>query len=353
MSRTSLAAARGLPRGLPSSLALAVVAALLAPASAQDAPAAKEAAAPAEKVELRVRGKEGDAVRFRKSQTMDQDMGGVEAHSVQTVEQTYTFGKPRADGAFDLRAETGDIVMTMENPLFGEITIDTAKGDEDLDETGRMLHGVVSVLARQRYGVTLSPGATVTATQDKAEIVKKALEANPLVAVMGLSADDEAVKQTDQEVFLRLPEKAVAVGEKWTVTSTMLKPARLDLRFDMTLREFDAEKAAVDIALHTTLHMPDGQEVLGEGTGTASVSRADGLPLKQRYETKLTLQGPAGEIKQAVVVEVERVPVTAKKAETPKPQAPGDGKEPAKDAPAPPAKDPPAEPPKEPAQRGE
>lgn len=271
-----------LHRSLRFAIAL-LIAACCRPARAQE-----------DKLELRLRLKQGEVYRLKT--TVEQKINQTVGANAQATEQTFAVGYRMAvesvDAAGNMKvATTYDSVLFRQKGPSGAVEYDSANPPKQVPAGAKAF----AALAGLGFKSTVTPTGKVTAVEGLdamfAEMVRKLeLPDGPQKAAVQKALNDQfgedAMKQNLQNVFALYPEKPVAVGESWQRRVVVAKGFPMVLEGTYTLKSRDQGVAHVEIKATLSPNEAAGPVELGTGkmsydlkgeqSGTADVEEATG-----------------------------------------------------------------------------
>jgi len=315
----------------------------------------------------------GDAVYFKTTTNMEQniDMGGQPMEMGNQIMQTTEVKVVDVDdkGVVTVDVKIHAVRGTMAMPMgMGDLEFDSTKKEEpaDADEGGGMMPNMAGVkqaltaLAGKTLRAKVAGNGELIEVTGITELVQEAQKkAGRMGAQMlGGSLNEGVIKRNIQDCFGTLPKEPTALGGTWKKQSSQAGSRGMPMLFDVTLKleRADAERAAIQ-ATGTIAIAPKKEDAKdetkkkkedkegeedemaavqremmanlkvenGKVTGLAEVSRKDGMVIKSTSEMAmdLSMPGPMGgdmKIQQKSKTVTERTTAdqmipTAKKAE--------------------------------------
>lgn len=299
----------------------------------------------AQKVDLKIPAKKGDAASFVYKQNVSQaiDLGGQQMDMGQAWSQEMALKilEVGADGVLTVEVNIAHISGSFELPMMGSVDFDSKpaadekdgkKKEEEEEEDDPMGGMGMPNAAALNKAVRAMVGRTFTATVDsqgkvkKVEGIQKALEeakskSGGGAAMLSSMLSEDTVKQMVEAVFGELPKGAIAAGESWDgdVESDKGRNVPTARKTKLTLAKVDADKAEIAVAGTVDMLKPeakkDGEKPkAGEGedeeaqarqmmenakiengkiTGTISVSRKDGFVLRSEIKMSMDIKAPS------------------------------------------------------------
>lgn len=284
-----------------------------------------------EKLELRLRLKQGEVYRLRT--TIDQRINQGGGANPQATEQTfavvYSMTVEGVDAAGNMNVATKyEAVLFRQKGPAGAVEYDSANPPKQVPQAARPF----AALAGLGFRSTITPAGRVTGVQGLeamfSELVRKLdLPEGPAraAAQKALAAQfgEEAMKQNLQNLFGLFPDAPVDVGQSWrrrvaidkgvpfvidgthTLKSRAGGVARIEVKATLTPND---DAAPVDLGTGKMSY-----ELKGEQTGTAEVDEATGWTRKmtttQQLGGTLRFQGAGGapEVNSPVTIEEQVV----------------------------------------------
>ena len=182
----------------------------------------------AQDVNLRYRWTKGEEVRYRNTIQTDMLMSGLPGMGDMNVSMTMVqinklvVDGIAADGTATIRSTTESIKMTMNIPMMGEVTYDSANpqpaGSNPLvDSIGQS----VGALVGETLTLAVAPSGKVGKIDGLAQLVEKVKKASPTSGgAMGMGNMDsffseDAQRSTIEQSFAVMPDKPVKTGDTW------------------------------------------------------------------------------------------------------------------------------------------
>ena len=300
----------------------------------------------AQKVDLKIPAKKGDAAVFVYKQNVSQaiDLGGQQMDMGQAWSQdmSLTVIEVGADGVLTIEVNIARISGSFELPMMGSVDFDSKpaadekdgkKKEEEEEEDDPMGGMGMPNAAALNKAVRAMVGRTFTAIVDshgkvkKVDGIQKALEeakskSGGGAAMLSSMLSEDTVKQMVEAVFGELPKDAIAAGESWDgeVESDKGRNVPTARKTKLTLAKVDADKAEIAVAGTVDMLKPETKKEgdkpkAGEGeedeaaqarqmmenakiengkiTGTISVSRKDGFVLRSEIKMSMDIKAPS------------------------------------------------------------
>ncbi|MGG8497737.1 DUF6263 family protein [Tenacibaculum sp. TC6] len=212
-----------------------------------------------EKVLLRLKYEKGD------SYTMNMKMAQVMGMGVMTtdmnIQMKYDITNVSSD-TYESTSKFTKMVMDMKQGAM-QVSYDSTKKDEELDETGKMMKSQMAPMLE----------ATILMKGDK---LGKVLETKVEPNVPG------AGEFTDQSSNVIYPEKAVAVGDSWTMTKSN---KGMDLNFTYKVKTISAKNVVLDVSGKVS------GIAEGDITGSMNIDRKSGVLTESKINMAMKVQG--------------------------------------------------------------
>ena len=182
----------------------------------------------AQDVNLRYRWTKGEEVRYRNTTQVDMLMSGLPGMGDMNVAMTMVqinklvVDDVAADGTATIRSTTESIKMTMNIPMMGEVSYDSANpqpagSNPIVDGLGQS----VGALVGETLTLAVAPSGKVGKIDGLASLVEKMKKASPSAGgAMGMGNMDsffseDAQRSTIEQSFAVMPDKPVKTGDSW------------------------------------------------------------------------------------------------------------------------------------------
>ena len=182
----------------------------------------------AQDVTLRYRWTKGEEVRYRNTIQTDMQMSGLPGMGDMNVSMTMVqvnklvVDDIAADGTATIRSTTESIKMTMNIPMMGEVSYDSANpqpaGSNPIaDSIGQSVGAMVG----ETLTLAVAPSGKVGKIDGLARVVEKLKKASPATGgAMGMGNMDtffseDAQRSTIEQSFALMPDKPVKPGDTW------------------------------------------------------------------------------------------------------------------------------------------
>lgn len=182
----------------------------------------------AQDVTLRYRWTKGEEVRYRTTQQTDMQMSGLPGMGDMNIAMTMVqvnkmvVDDVAADGSATLRNSFESIKMSMNVPMMGEVTYDSANPAASAgNPISEALAKTVGAMAGETITMVVAANGKVGKIDGLAKVVEKIKAgASSAGASMGLGGMDafmseEGLRGTIDQTFSLLPDKPIKVGETW------------------------------------------------------------------------------------------------------------------------------------------
>ena len=182
----------------------------------------------AQDVTLRYRWTKGEEVRYRSTQQTDMQMSGLPGMGDMNITMTmvqvnkFVVDAVAADGSATLRNTYESIKISMNVPMMGEVTFDSANpAASSGNPISESLAKTMGAMAGETITMEVAPTGKVGKVDGLARVVEKIKAgASAASAQMGLGGMDaymseEGLRSTIDQTFSLLPDKPVKVGETW------------------------------------------------------------------------------------------------------------------------------------------
>ena len=182
----------------------------------------------AQPVTLRYQWKQGDTVDYRTVvRTTNNSTGGPRGPETfeQTLSQTLrlTVAAVNVDGTATLRQSIEAVSLEMSTPA-GKVAYDSARPPgQDADPRVQGMARTIGGMVGEAISVTMAPNGAVRRIDGAARIVTKLIENLPRDPMSGALAQnirsmlsDDALRNSLEQSFSRLPDQPVNVGDTWT-----------------------------------------------------------------------------------------------------------------------------------------
>ena len=182
----------------------------------------------AQDVALRYRWTKGEEVRYRTTTQTDMQMSGLPGMGDMNVTMTmvqvnkFVVDDVAADGAATLRNTYESIKLSMNVPMMGDVTYDSANPSASAgNPMSDALAKTVGAMAGETITMVVAANGKVGKIDGLAKVVEKAKAgASTSGAAMGLGNMDAMMSEEGQrsaieQMFSLLPEKPIKVGEGW------------------------------------------------------------------------------------------------------------------------------------------
>ena len=289
-----------------------------------------------EKLELRLRLKQGDTYRLKT--TVEQRINQTVGADARATEQTFAVGyrmtveSVDADGNMKASTKYDSVLFRQKGPA-GAVEYDSVHPPKQVPQAARPFAALVGL----GFSTTITPTGRITAVEGLeamfAEMLRKLeLPEGPAKAAVRKTLaeqfGEEAMKQSLQNMFALYPEMPVAVGETWERRVVVTKgfPVVIDGAYTLTSRADGVARVAVKATISPNdaagpVELGTGKmgyELRGEQSGTAEVDEATGwtrsLTTTQLLGGTLRFQGAGGvaEVTSPVTIQ-EKVTLEAVK----------------------------------------
>ena len=269
--------------------------------------ASARAQAPADKLELRLRLKQGETYRLKTTveQKIDQTVGDKRKEIEQTLGLGYGLTVESVDGDGNVKVATKyDSVLFRQKGPGGVVEYDSANPPRQVPPPARPF----AALAGLGFRITITPAGKVTKVEGLdemfAEMVRRLeLPAGPARAavqkVLAEQFGQEAMKQQLQNMFAIYPDKPVAAGESWQRRVVVSKGFPIEIEATYTLKGRSGGVARIETKATISPNDAAGPvelgtgkmsyELRGEQRGVAEVDEATGWT--RSLATQQTLTG--------------------------------------------------------------
>ena len=274
------------------------------------------AQAPSDKLELRLRLKQGETYRLKT--TIDQRITQTAGANRQETEQTFALGYAMtvesvgASGDMKLATKYESILFRQKGPS-GAVEYDSANPPKTVPQPAKPFAALLGL----GFKMTLTPAGKVTAIEGLddmfAEMVRRLeLPEGPakqaVQKVLAEQFGEETMKQNLQTMFALYPEQPVAAGEAWPRRIVVNKGFPIVIEGTYTLKERSGGVARIEIKAQVSPNDAAGPVDLGTGKmsydlrgeqrGTAELEEATGwtraLTTEQELAGTLRFQGAGG-----------------------------------------------------------
>jgi hypothetical protein len=216
----------------------------------------------AQDVTLRYRWTKGEELRYRTTAQTDMTMtglpgmGDMNVTTVQVQVHKMVADDVAADGAATVRVTYESMKMTMNMPMMGEVTYDSAAPEAAAGNPLAENLKPLGALVGQPFTMVVSPAGKINRIDGLAPILEKARAGMAAAAGGALGAGDlNAILSEDSQriglerSLLPMPERATKVGETWKNSLKVPNPMGAQVVADVyTLKEVAAGIARVSSA---------------------------------------------------------------------------------------------------------
>ena len=212
-----------------------------------------------EKVLLRLNYEKGDVYEMNMKMTQNMGVGVMSMNTTMTMSQEI---KDVSDKEYESTMKITKMVMDMSQGGM-QMSYDSSKKGEELDQAGKMMKAQMEPMLK----------ATITAKGDK---LGKILETKVVPNIPGAS---DLTKQSSNVTY---PEKAVAVGDTWS----MIKDSK-GMKFNFVYKVTSISSKSV------LLNVSGKVEGIATGdiTGSMRIDRKSGVPVNSKIDMIIQIQG--------------------------------------------------------------